>query len=53
MLLVRRLAGWANLVVWPKVNQAHRRIILGSGIIAARGRVQRTIETGDVLHYLG
>ncbi len=39
--------GIANLVVWPKVFEKHRRIVLSSGMIAVRGRVQRE---GDVVH---
>ncbi|MFJ1292650.1 error-prone DNA polymerase [Paracoccus yeei] len=41
--------GVANLVVWPKVFEAHRRIILGAGMIAVRGRVQRE---GEVVHHV-
>ncbi|SMO96324.1 error-prone DNA polymerase [Paracoccus laeviglucosivorans] len=41
--------GIANLVVWPKVFEAHRRIILGAGMIAVRGRVQRE---GEVVHHV-
>ena len=39
--------GIANLVVWTKVFEQHRRIILSSGMIAVKGRVQRE---GDVVH---
>ena len=39
--------GIANLVVWPKVFEAHRRIILSAGMVAASGRVQRD---GEVVH---
>ncbi len=39
--------GIANLVVWPKVFEAHRRIILSAGMIAVQGRVQRE---GEVVH---
>ncbi|MDH2329118.1 OB-fold nucleic acid binding domain-containing protein [Cereibacter sp. SYSU M97828] len=41
--------GIANLVVWPKVFETHRRIILGAGMIAVRGRVQRE---GEVVHHV-
>lgn len=41
--------GIANLVVWPKTFEAHRRIILGAGMIAVRGRVQRE---GEVVHHV-
>ena len=33
--------GIANLVVWPKVFEAHRRIVMGSRLLAVRGRIQR------------
>jgi len=39
--------GIANLVVWTKVFEQHRRIILSSGMIAVKGRIQRE---GEVVH---
>jgi error-prone DNA polymerase len=39
--------GIANLVVWPKVFEKHRRIILGAGMFAVKGRIQRE---GEVVH---
>ena len=39
--------GIANLVVWPKVFEAHRRIVLGAGMIGIAGRVQRS---GEIVH---
>jgi error-prone DNA polymerase len=39
--------GIANLVVWPKLFETHRRIILSAGMISVRGRVQRE---GEVVH---
>jgi DNA-directed DNA polymerase III PolC len=33
--------GIANLVVWPKVFEAHRRIVMGSRLLGVRGRIQR------------
>lgn len=39
--------GIANLVLWPKVFDAHRRIVLGAGMIGVEGRVQRA---GEVVH---
>ncbi len=33
--------GIANLVVWPKVFDAHRRIVMGSRLLGVRGRIQR------------
>ena len=39
--------GIANLVVWPKVFEAHRRIVMGARLLAASGTVQRE---GIVIH---
>ncbi|MBZ9848066.1 error-prone DNA polymerase [Mesorhizobium sp. CA14] len=39
--------GIANLVVWPKVFEQHRRTVLSAGMIAVRGRIQRE---GEVVH---
>ena len=39
--------GIANLVVWPDVFEAQRRIILAAGMMAVKGRVQRE---GEVVH---
>src|SRR5699024_11108372 len=39
--------GIANLVVWPKVFEKHRRIILGAPMFAVSGRIQRE---GEVVH---
>jgi error-prone DNA polymerase len=36
----------ANLVVWTKISEKYRRVVLGSGMIGGRGRVQRE---GDVV----
>ncbi len=41
--------GIANLVVWPKVFEANRRIILSASMIAARGMIQRE---GEVVHFV-
>ena len=40
-------SGIANLVVWPKVFETNRRIILSAAMIAVRGRIQRE---GEVVH---
>jgi error-prone DNA polymerase len=40
-------SGIANLVVWPKIFDKQRRIILGAGMLAVYGRIQRE---GDVVH---
>jgi error-prone DNA polymerase len=42
--------GIANLVVWPKVFEAHRRIVMGSRLLAVTGEVQRDREDGLVIH---
>jgi error-prone DNA polymerase len=39
--------GIANLVIWPKVFEAHRRIVMGARLLAVRGHVQRE---GIVIH---
>ena len=39
--------GIANLVVWPKVFETHRRIVLSARMLAVRGRIQRE---GEVVH---
>jgi error-prone DNA polymerase len=36
-------------VIWPKIFETHRRIILGAGMIVVRGRVQRE---GEVVHHI-
>jgi error-prone DNA polymerase len=40
-------SGIANLVVWPKVFERHRRAILTATMVAVRGRIQRE---GEVVH---
>ncbi|WP_112875049.1 error-prone DNA polymerase [Paracoccus endophyticus] len=39
--------GIANVVVWPKVFEQHRRIVLSAGMIVVKARVQRE---GEVVH---
>jgi error-prone DNA polymerase len=39
--------GIANLVVWLRVYEQYRRVILGASMLGCRGRVQRE---GDVIH---
>jgi error-prone DNA polymerase len=39
--------GIANLVIWQKVFERHRRIILSSSMISVKGRIQRE---GEVVH---
>lgn len=42
-------SGIANLIVWTKVFEKYRRIILSAGMIAVRGQVQRE---GEVVHLI-
>src|SRR5476651_1718619 len=46
--------GIANLVVWPKVFEAYRRVIMGSRLLGVAGKVQRdqpaSGELGLVIH---
>ncbi|MBE7183812.1 MAG: error-prone DNA polymerase [Methylobacterium mesophilicum] len=39
--------GIANLVVWPKVFEAHRRVVLMASMLGVEGHVQRE---GEVVH---
>ncbi|MBY5532821.1 error-prone DNA polymerase [Rhizobium leguminosarum] len=39
--------GPANVVVWPKLFEQRRRVVLGASMIAINGRIQRE---GDVVH---
>ncbi|WP_414832087.1 error-prone DNA polymerase [Afifella sp. YEN Y35] len=39
--------GHANLIIWPKLFERQRRIVLSAGMIACRGRLQRE---GEVTH---
>ncbi len=40
--------GIANLVVWPKVFEAHRRIVMGSRLLGVAGKVQRVDSTDNI-----
>jgi error-prone DNA polymerase len=42
-------SGIANLIVWPSVYERQRRIILSSGMLGVRGRVQRE---GEIVHII-
>jgi error-prone DNA polymerase len=44
--------GIANLVVWPKVFEAHRRIVMGARLMGVRGRIQREGEGDYVVIHL-
>jgi error-prone DNA polymerase len=39
----------ANLIVWPKIFERQRRLILSSPMIGSKGRVQRE---GEVIHFV-
>lgn len=41
--------GVANIVVWPKVFEANRRVVLGARVLGVRGRLQRE---GIVIHII-
>ena len=40
--------GIANLVVWPKVFETYRRIVMGSRLLGVAGKVQRVDSTDDI-----
>jgi error-prone DNA polymerase len=46
--------GIANLVVWPKVFETYRRIVMGARLLGVAGRVQRDVQKdgspGLVIH---
>jgi error-prone DNA polymerase len=46
-LTIEDETGPANIVVWPKLFERRRRIVLGSSLMAINGRIQRE---GDVVH---
>ncbi|MGA1805183.1 OB-fold nucleic acid binding domain-containing protein [Rhizobium sp. HT1-10] len=41
--------GPANIVVWPKVFERQRRVVLGSSMMGISGKIQRE---GDVIHLI-
>jgi error-prone DNA polymerase len=41
--------GIANVIIWPKVFERHRRIVLGARLMAVTGRLQRE---GIVIHII-
>jgi error-prone DNA polymerase len=41
--------GHANLILWPAVFEAQRRLVLSASMIACRGRLQRE---GEVIHVI-
>jgi error-prone DNA polymerase len=41
--------GVGNIIIWPRVFEAHRRTVIASRLLGVRGRVQRE---GDVIHLI-
>ena len=41
--------GHANLILWPSVFEAQRRLVLSAGMLACRGKLQRE---GEVIHVI-
>ena len=41
--------GVANLVIWPKVMEAHRRIVMQARLLVIHGHVQRDVEIIHVI----
>jgi error-prone DNA polymerase len=39
--------GCANLVVWPKVMEANRRVVMQARLLSVEGRIQRE---GEIVH---
>jgi error-prone DNA polymerase len=39
--------GVANIIIWPKIFEAYRRVVLGARLLGVEGRLQRE---GDVIH---
>ncbi|WHA43258.1 error-prone DNA polymerase [Agrobacterium larrymoorei] len=46
-LTIEDETGAANVVVWPKLFERSRKVVLGSSMMAINGRIQRE---GDVVH---
>ena len=43
--------GVTNVVVWPKVFEQHRAIVMGARMVLVRGRIQRAADSeGRVTH---
>ena len=39
----------ANVIIWPKIFETHRRIVIGARVMGVKGRVQRE---GEVIHLI-
>ena len=46
-LTIEDESGHANLIIWPSLFESQRRIVMGAGMIACRGRLQKE---GTVIH---
>lgn len=46
-IMIEDETGAANVVVWPKLFEKRRRVVLGSSMMAINGRIQRE---GEVVH---
>lgn len=45
--------GVANVIVWKKVFETFRRVVLGASMIGVRGQVQREVEVVHIIaHHL-
>ncbi len=42
-------SGVANIIVWQRIFDAHRRIVMGAAMIGVKGRLQRE---GEVIHVI-
>jgi error-prone DNA polymerase len=49
-LTIEDESGHANLIIWPSLFEAQRRIVMSAGMIACQGRLQKE---GAVLHVVG
>jgi error-prone DNA polymerase len=42
-------SGVANIIIWQRIFDAHRRIVMGSAMVGVKGRLQRE---GEVVHVI-
>jgi error-prone DNA polymerase len=42
-------SGVANIIIWQRIFDAHRRIVMGSAMVGVKGRLQRE---GEVIHVI-
>ena len=48
-LTIEDESGHANLIIWPSLFEGERRTVMGAGMIACHGRLQRE---GEVIHVI-